>query len=320
MKKTTVHGPVTGLPRIALAFLLALLVVGCGDSSDDDPAAALPGSVTSANAPAVANETWTTTSVPIDVLAIYANPDLPLFSGLPFSATASPALTLPTGTVDCGPNPADGSLSYALIGTSLVVDFTDCIVAGVTLNGRFTISNITGDPSACPGTASFSVAFDNFKVSDALRTIVVNGGYDHTLSVSDNDANPGCETQHHSLAGTSLTFTVDGEAFVLSGFTIEKTFNSDTGAYSIEFAGTVSSNAAGGTVSARTTTPISGNSADTYPSGGVIEISDGTAIATMTINNSIPDDPNAVTVAYDADGDGTPEVTQNYSWDALKAM
>ncbi len=295
-------------------------MAGCGDSSDDDPAAALTGSVTSANAPAVANQTWTTTSVPVDMLAIYANPDFPLFSGLPFSTTASPALTLPTGTVDCGPNLADGSLSYALIGTSLVVDFTDCIVAGVTLNGRFTISDITGDPSACPGTASFSVAFDNFTISDAARTIVVNGGYDHALSVSDNNANPGCETQRHTLAGTSLNVMVDGESFVLSGFGIEKMFNSDTGAYSIEFAGTVSSDAAGGTVSAKTTTPISGNIAETYPSGGAIEISDGTAIATMTINSSVPDDPNAVTVAYDADGDGTPEVTQNYSWNDLKAM
>ena len=320
MRQTTVHRPVKGLPRIALAFLLALLV-GCGDSSDEDSGGAtLTGAVTSANAPAVANETWTVTSVPVDMLAIYASPDLPLFSGRPFSATASPALTLATDTVDCGLNPADGSLSYEVIGTSVVVDFNKCMIAGVTLNGGFTISDITDDPSACRGTASFSVAFDSFTLSDAMRTVVVNGGHAHTLSVSDNDANPGCETQHHTLAGTNLTVTVNGEAYVLSGFSIEKTFNSDTGAYSIEFAGTLSSNAAGGTVSARTTTPISGNIADTYPSGGVIEISDGTAIATMTINSSVPDDPNAVTVAYDTDGDGTPEVTPDYSWNALKSM
>ena len=63
-----------------------------------------------------------------------------------------------------------------------------------------------------------------------------------------------------------------------------------------------------------TTSDITGNIADTYPSSGQFTITTGSEILIVTINTNVAADPNAVTISLDSDP------PQNYSWDQLVAL
>ncbi len=95
-----------------------------------------------------------------------------------------------------------------------------------------------------------------------------------------------------------------------------------TNDYTLTFNGTVSSPAAGGSVSVSVTTSITGNTANPYPSSGTFTISAGTASISVTINNNGASDPGAVTISLDGDGIPGPDpgYPQSFSWDALAAL
>ncbi len=319
-------GFVTLYCRIFLALFVAMLVA-CGDSSDNNTPTTATGTLTSSNAARVADETLAATTGALGAIE-FANPDAVLFGGVvrQQSQQAKAFSTRTSTTLFCGLDPltdtGNGSFTYGITGDTITITFNSCQLAGATLNGDFTLSNIIGsqNPGVCPTASSFSVAFNNFSYTDATTNTAINGGYDYTLIATDSNNDLVCDNFVHTLKGASLTIMANGETSTLSNFTIDNTINLDTGNYTTSHNLTLSSTAVAGTVNAQTTTPISGNIANAHPDSGAISITDGTAIVTITINSNVSDDPNAVTITFDTDGNGTPEETKNYSWDALAAL
>jgi hypothetical protein len=212
-----------------------------------------------------------------------------------------------------------------LLADSMTLLYENCIEFGETTDGTVSVTAIAGslitDPFACPGALSFKVSFDDLSVNDGVDLIVIDGSFDFSSAISDQDGDLICETVTDTLSGSPLNVTLNGETSTLSNFNISDTVNSVTGDFTSTFSGTVVSTAAGGSVSVMTTPAITGNVADTYPSSGQFTITTGSEILTVRINSNVAAAPNAVTISLDSDGDGTPDgPPQDYSWDELVAV
>jgi hypothetical protein len=321
-------------------------LTACGDSDSDGATAGVaippPGTITSTNAAAV-------TSDVLDAFVLGGDPTAPV----PLAATGAKtqstvkSITLADFTrqqyekalglsqqtrfspqVPTGPQPCSGGgtieLDISLDLTSMIVTYELCNEGGVITDGVMSLSNIPTTPPACASDISFSVSFsnprvasNNFTVDNGVDVLGVNGFFDFS-----SVANATCQIVTEIVSGTSLSLTLNGETAAIFNFSISEVLDTGTNDYSLTFSGTVSSPAASGSVSASVTTPITGNTANTYPSGGALTISAGTASISVTINSNVASDPNAVTISLDADGIPGPDpgYPQDYSWDALAAL
>lgn len=196
---------------------------------------------------------------------------------------------------------------------SYSVTYSNCKIDATTIDGGFSITGMTGtlldNSTACPGNLSFSIMINNLTTTLTDGTsLSLDGDYDVTFQSTDEDvpADAICETASITTTG-SLSASQGGfEIFAVSDFSTDYVINTETGDYTINKQdGTVKSIAASGTLTMEVLVPIQGNKNDKYPSNGKIEITDETAIMTMTINSNTPNDPDAVTIDLDSDGDGS---------------
>lgn len=305
-------------PNTLLICAIALLsACGASSSGPDSGGTSSGASLSNNNVAAVSAETLAVTGSVIDgLLASPGMDDLGLVSSSQSSGSAVSSLA--ATTFYCGDG-TQGSYTLEVGVDGLILQFQQCLLGTVTLDGAYTLSAIEGDITACPGKFAFHVTVSDFELDDGMHRTRLMGAYDYSLVQEDTDiATAGCETQIQTFSGASLVMDVDGVRSELSDFAFTDTINTDT--YQREYQASLSSDAAGGVVTARTTSPIMGNLSERYPSSGTIEIGDGTAIATITIQSSNPTDDSAVLIELDSDADGTVDDSQSYSWETLDAL
>ena len=298
----------------------ATLLSACGNGQSTTPDSGTSGTLQSGNIAAVSAETLAVSANTIN--ALEAAPDLGDLGlgALALSGSSGASVgTQASTTLYCGDG-SQGSFTLDVGVDTLMLQFMQCQLGPVVLDGDYTIAAITGDLASCPGKFSFQVTVNDFQVDDGVLRTRLLGGYDYALAQIDSDIGlPGCETQIQTFGGPSLVMEVDGVRSELSDFLFTDTLTGSA-SYEREYQATLSSTAAGGSVTARTLSPIVGDGGSPYPSAGIIEIRDGTAVVTVTILHSHPSNAEAVVIEFDSDADGLVDERQSYSWAALDAL
>lgn len=197
------------------------------------------------------------------------------------------------------------------------LDFNGCVLdlgtGALTFNGMFYLraEDVTGDPLAGPFTREFYADYGALTATIFGVTMVIDGGLTASLSSPD---------------GTTLVADVSGGRFsafaqaagdVFSGsinnFHCERTLDTATGAYSVDFVATIRSNMLAGSAHFETTVPFTGTGED-HPSAGTL-VATGAEGATVTLIALSNVD---VQILIDADWDGVNETTITTTWDALE--
>lgn len=332
--------------RVAFLALLMLGLTACSDSDNDGTAAGVaippPGTITSMNAAAVTSDVLDafvlggdpTAPIPIAAAGVQTQSKVKSITLADFTRQQyQKALGLSQQTrfapqVSTGPQSCSGGgtieVDVSLDLTSMIVTYELCNEGGVITDGVISISNIPTSLPACASDISFSVSFsnprvadNNFTVNNGVDVLSINGFFDFA-SVADAT----CQIVTETLSGAYLRLILNGDTAAMYNFSISEVRDTGTGDYTLTFNGTVSSPAAGGSVIVSVTAPLTGNTADAYPSSGALTISAGASSISVTINNNIASDPGAVTISLDADGTPGPDpgYPQDYSWDALAAL
>jgi len=197
------------------------------------------------------------------------------------------------------------------------LDFNACRIdlgeGALTFNGGLYLraEDISGDPMSGPFTREFYGSFNALTATIFGAVVVVDGGITASLSSPDD--------------GTTLVLDVtcpDFSAFAqagdaafsgsLSSYHSRREMNQSTGAYSVEFEGTIYATGLG-SAHFETTVPFTGTGED-HPSAGTF-VATGAMGATVTL---IALDNINVQILVDADADGINETTINTTWAALE--
>lgn len=195
------------------------------------------------------------------------------------------------------------------------LDFNGCVIdlgeGALTFNGMFYLraTDVTGTAPG-PFTRAFYASYGALTATVFGATMVIDGGLTASLSSPD---------------GVTLATNVNGGRFsafaqaggsVFSGsindFHCDRTLDTETGAYSVDFEATIYSRELMGSAHFETTVPFTGM-ADEHPSAGTF-VATGAEGATVTL---IALDNVNVQILIDADADGVNETTINTTWDAL---
>jgi hypothetical protein len=203
------------------------------------------------------------------------------------------------------------------VGDTITATFDACTdESGDQYDGTMTvrITQVTGDLDIPPFTLGISVTF-NLTITEGGDSFTVVGGFDFTLS----DDGAGGITIVMSGTNFSLSGMEDGAPIneSLTNFRYALTFDENTGDYTVDFSGTISTGDIGGAVTFDTTTPFEGTTTTEFvienPTAGVLEVTGaGGSKAILTVTGL-----NTVRIQIDEDGDGTFETTVNTTWDAL---
>lgn len=286
--------------RIVCSTVVVLsMVAAC--SSDGTPLVQLP--VTSANGQAT--------------LEAAADGLDNMFGGTQFALqTLGDEFDCVTGSVVITENdtPPVGELN---VGDTITATFNACTDEfGDEYNGTMTvgITQLTGDPDNPPFTIGISVTF-NLTITEDGDTFTATGGFNFTLS------NDGAGRISIVMSGTnfSLSGMMDGAPIneSLTNFRYELTYDENTGDYTVDFSGTISTGDLGGAVTFDTPTPFQGTTSEEFflenPTSGVLVVSGaGGSQAILTVTGM-----NTVRIDIDEDGDGTFETTINTTWDVI---
>jgi len=148
-----------------------------------------------------------------------------------------------TGTVTVVVNDAGNAFSET---------FSNCTLAGITLNGTVNVSNVTvvGNPGVDPSWSISATFSYSLTVTDGVSTETFSGAFGFGLAVNGT-----AETVTMSI--TSFTVTDGGSTASLGNVTISRTEDSATGGYSFTANGSITDSVFG-TVSVQTTTPFTG--------------------------------------------------------------
>jgi hypothetical protein len=203
------------------------------------------------------------------------------------------------------------------VGDSVTATFNACTDEfGDQYDGTMTIqiTQVTGDVDNPPFTLGISVTF-NLTITEGANSFTVIGGFTFTLS-DDGAGGIGIVMSGTNFSASGVE---DGESFSesLTNFRYDLTFNENTGDYTVDFSGTVSTGDLGGAVTFETTTPFQGTTSTEFflenPTAGVLEVTGaGGSKAILTVTGL-----NTVRIQIDEDGDGNFETTINTTWDAL---
>ncbi len=196
-------------------------------------------------------------------------------------------------------------------GDSMSVTFNACDMGGTVFNGSFsfTASDVQTDDDSFSRT--LVVDFDSLTVSTfGGGTVVVNGGFTVSLSTDDGI------TVVKTVSGSSLSVFAQGDSESVSGtmrnFSQRAEFNTETGAYSMEYTVTFSGSGLPGEVTYETTVPFTGVDPDD-PSAGTLVVT-GANGSTLTLDAI---DSERVMLYLDIDGDGDSEWESERTWDEL---
>ncbi len=195
------------------------------------------------------------------------------------------------------------------------LDFNGCVMdfgtGALTFNGMFYLraTDITGTVPG-PFTREFYASYGALTATVFGATMVIDGGL--TASISSPD---GVTLATNVNGGRFSAFAQAGGA-VFSGsinnFYCDRTLDTATGAYSIDFEATIYSNGLAGSAHFETTVPFTGLDGE-HPSAGTF-VATGAMGATVTL---IALDNVNVQILVDADADGVAETTINTTWDVL---
>lgn len=195
-------------------------------------------------------------------------------------------------------------------GDSFSVTFSNCVEGTDTAQGSLSMVLTT---RAINSTTNYSIdvamTFGNLVIASGGLTSTANGSL--RLVSSRTAADQGSDTiscSSFSASGSSGGVTQHGS---LINFTESNSLTPSGNI--VSFSGTVSSSDFGGSVTIATPVAFVVSTADTYPHTGTMVLTgSGNGKVTMTaINNT------QISLALDANGDGTSETTNTLAWSAL---
>lgn len=192
------------------------------------------------------------------------------------------------------------------------LDFNACVIEGLTFNGTFYVraQDISGDPMSGPFTRELYADFGALTATVFGATMVIDG--DITASVSGDGT-----TLAASVSGGRFSaFAQAGDAAFsgsVSGFHCDRSVDTATGDYSLDFEATIMASGLAGSAHFETTVPFTGTGEE-HPSAGtfVATGANGATVTLVTLDNV------NVQILVDADGDGVNETTISTTWDALE--
>ncbi len=216
-----------------------------------------------------------------------------------------------------------GSKTVEDTGTTYSVTDNNCEFAPGFMNiGSFTLSNIEGslttNTKACPGTYSFSINYGPWKTQfPGGGSLGFAGGYSMDLTYDVDPGSSDCSKINFVTSGTSFSNLENDVAWsTIRNFSSTIKSVDTNNDYSVSFTGTLEFPEERFSIYVDTISPLIVNNFDSPSSGTIkIENNSGPEILTVTINSSDVNDPNAVTLSLDSDGDGVADsgYPKNYS-------
>jgi hypothetical protein len=319
---------------------VALMLSACGGSDSSAPAPTVPPVVTAtplvittANAKPAARVAYGSTMQSAETgdlvggAGIASSPNggfqkPGVQRGLAGLIAASLQKTPVSETVDCGPTGTTGTQTitydFANLGTltagdTIFIEAMDCDEGlGEILNGRIemTVAVFSGD-ILFTGLylLDMDVVLVDFEVATATDTILSNG--DSLVSI-DTTGNP---VIFMAISGMSMATVTNTNTDIVTNFDTSQSVDvtAPPEPYTLSASGTVDSTQIDGVISYATTSPFMGLGG-AYPFQGTMVIT-GANGGTVTL--IAQPDGITVTIETDADGDGTPESTEDTTWDDI---
>ena len=325
------------LSAVVVASTLAL--VGCGGDGDDggDNPTTLT-TITAANAAQVSSVVYEAASVLFDVAsstgslpvgAVVSEGSARHGSGLGLASFAARQLkivtsrTLPAATGAVGAvyeetfQCADGGTVTERIddadnngtdsvGDSVKLSFANCVEEGLTSNGEISFK-LTLDSGTSYGA---DVTFGNLVINDGTDVVGANGAF-NLLITQNADV-----SEVYSIAGNSLTSSMNGDEHTLTGFTGTATTDLVLGTVTYTFKGGVSDTSNGIAVNAETVKAFVARMVDEYPGSGTLRSTGaGNSQALLeTLSSTL------VRISADPEGDGRFTAPVIWSWAALEDL
>ena len=292
--------PIRLLPRAGTAAVL-LLAIGCGGGGGGT------GEITISEQ----------TAAPLAASGVAAVTMVENMSEMADGMTSvfdqGSALVMPCDSGNVVLNVYDIGTAGLSTGDSASIDFNGCMIEGLTFNGGIYLraDNITGDPLSAPFTRELYGSYDDLTATVFGAMMKMDGGISASLSSADGETFVlSVDIGRFSASAQAGDATFSGS---LDDFHSQRTWNETTGAYSVEFDGTIRAYQLGGSAHFETTEPFTGTGID-HPSAGTL-VATGALGGTVTL---IALDSVNVRILIDADGDQIAETTVETTWEALE--
>lgn len=342
------------IAKILHFVVAALLVVACGGGGGGSggvvPPPAAGVSITAANAELITAEIVNSVNVvegvstgSIILTGVSVNPAtsgfnypdffvrqmqwLPVLASQSNSGSVTGVVVIPPTTIDCtdfvggtsGSVTGSGTVSdldATTVGDSISVDFNNCVVDGIVLNGVMSLVVTMVTPGFDSGILPYTVGVDTvlsaFSANDAGFIVTGDGDMSMLLGAS---AMGDFTTE---LSGSSLLASAAGDAEQMTNYQFDITGNDLSGDYSVDLIGTIATTQIGGSVSFATTAPFVGNEffGAGDPTAGEMQIT--TSADTSQARVTALSDGINIEIEVDADGDSLYESTLMTTWTALQ--
>jgi hypothetical protein len=225
-----------------------------------------------------------------------------------------------------------GTFSVSETSTSASIAFNDCVESEdgqwVRLNGGLDITNIVETVDACIDDFRASLRFRNLTVetyTDLTQPPVESVSIDGRANVEEVlDICTEPASDWFRMSGDYLKFVVDGDSVAYFAFDLRteefwEEFQGD-GYFEYDFTATLDISTLPGSIDVTTIKLLVRNSSDDYPNGGELRLdAANNGYLGMIINSAVPDDPNAVSIQADFNGDGFEDCEEvNVSWEELE--
>ncbi|MEM6986817.1 MAG: hypothetical protein AAF499_09780 [Pseudomonadota bacterium] len=194
-----------------------------------------------------------------------------------------------------------GSAQLASAGDTLTATFNNCITAGASIHGRFSMTKLSSEV----GNNDLRIDFDDLRTSDATQSVYVDG--DMTIRASELGA-----TQYASIESTRLNVkdSATGDV-VFTNLSIAGELDSD-GAQRLRMTYTMASDQLNGRIAVSTPTQLAFAANQTRPTTGILRIAgDGGSYVEFDADTG-----NLATVQMTVNN-GTSTVSNTVTWDSL---
>lgn len=332
----------TSLNKLTPVLLIAFLSAcggggGGGDGAASSTPSSTPATVTSSNYTTVGREATAGTMAMVDLAINYnliAGADIsvtPVWAAFGLaqwrelaprfgqSATTVAGVTTTEsfacnggGTLTLVTNDTNGN-DQPDAGESAVVTFNGCVAFGLTSTGTLTLrigQQPTGDLAGTSYTLGMTMVFDNLRVVTSAGSAMANG--DLTLQSTRTGLWIGSDVITASRFSSAMTVGSATRSRTITDYSGTVTYASTQS--TTHFRGTVASSELGNqSVRVASTTDFLRLFSESYPRAGAAEcVGANGSKATLTAV-----DATTVTLAVDANGDGTPEQSTNVLWSSL---